>query len=324
MGLIEEINEWDSNLERPFYSYNFNSIYEILDYKEKKFFKHYSPTAGSAHSGFWDRLESWLENVHVEKEKKALFEFTLNIHFVTREDFTQLFLSAYSGPIKRWIIDLHDIALDQQLDTNQNTQLLERTWYGSVTDMNLGEFYRVNRISGTDVRTDFNTIVKLGDPAKIQAYINGNNITQMVSIEDFIGSGDQFMKILNIMPSCLKRLPVLIVPLIICSDGLNNIKSHLMTHSFTNWHIEPVVIIDFDDCLTSKTELTNKPLEKNILEIAKYFSTQIIGGVSDEWVYGSAKTGSLVVLYSNTPDNTMPFIWWTEDWNALFPRSSRI
>lgn len=119
MTLIDKISEWDSNiLEPPFYSYNFNSIHDILEYKERIFFRQFSPTAGPTYSGFWDRLESWLENVDDEKDQKALFEFTLNIHFVTREDFEQLFLSAFSGPITRWIIDLHNINFDQQLEKN--------------------------------------------------------------------------------------------------------------------------------------------------------------------------------------------------------------
>ncbi len=321
MTLIGEINKWDSNLELPFYNYNFNSIHDILKYKEKNFFRQFSPTAGPAHPGFWDRLESWLENVDDEKDRKALFEFTLNIHFITSDDFKQLFLSAFSGPIKRWIIDLHDIAFDQQLKVNLNLQLYEHTWYGSVTDMNIGDFYRINSISGADVRPDFNTLIKLGDSKKIDKYISDNNIVQIVSVEDFIGSGSQFIKILRRAPKCFVNIPILFVPLLICSNGLNEISNFLGNRR--NWSVEPIIVIDDDDRLTTGTDLSGKPLESRIISIAQEFSHRTKGAVVEEWVYGHENTGTLIVLHSNTPDNTLPFIWYTNNWNALFPRSPR-
>lgn len=187
--------------------------------------------------------------------------------------------------------------------------------------MNLGEFYRVNGISGADVRTDFNTLVKIGDPIKIEDYINEHSITQIVSIEDFIGSGDQFEKILAKIPDCIKKLPVLFVPLLICYNGDNTISK--MLNGYSNWQIDPVIIIDEGSCLTPKANLSNKHLERRVLEVAKNFSNNIKGNTTDEMIYGFGKTGALVVLHSNTPDNTMPFIWWADNWNALFPRSSR-
>lgn len=323
MTLIDEINEWDSNiLERPFYSHDFNSIHDILKYKEEHFFREFSPTAGPVHSGFWDRLESWLENVDNEKDKKSLFEFTLNIHFVTSDDFKQLFLSAFSGPIKRWAIDLHNIDFNQQLDERLNLQLHEHTWYCSVTDMNLGEFYRVNNITGISVRPDFNTLASMGDGEAIQQYMSDNGFNQVVLLEDFVGSGTQFTGILEQGLSYFGDTPILFVPLLICPNGLNNITRDLMAYS--NWKIEPVIKIDRSDSLTPETNLSGNPLEKEIVNIAKNFSRRTGGDVVDELVYGHENTGALVVLHSNTPDNTMPFIWWADNWNALFPRSARI
>ncbi len=322
MALIDEINEWDSDLTKPpFHSYNFNSIHDILEYKEKNFFRQFSPTSGHGHPGFWDRLESWLENVDDEKDKKALFEFTLNIHFITGEDFKQLFMSAFAGPVKRWIIDLHNIDFDDQLDDSLNLQLHNHTWYCSVTDMNLGEFYHVNNITGVDVRPDFNTLTSMGDGATIQKYISDNGFKQIVLIEDFVGSGTQFGDVLEKGPSYFGDIPILFVPLLICSSGLDRVKNDLM--GYDKWKIDPVIVINKSDGLTPETDLSEKHLEREIIDIAKAFSSKQRGSVIEELVYGHENIGALVVLHSNTPDNTMPFIWWTDNWNALFPRSPR-
>lgn len=322
MALIEKINEWDSDLSAPFYSESFYSIYEILDYKEKNFFKQFSPTSAHGHPVFWDRLESWLENISDDKDMKALFEFTLNIHFFTMEDFKHLFLSAFSGPVKRWIIDLYNITLDQDIDGILNPQLHNKTWYCSVTDMDIGGFYRVNNITGIEVRPDFNTLAAMGDKDAIKTYISKKGFNQIVLLEDFVGSGKQFSDILSKCNSYFGNMPILFVPLLICSNGLCDIKDELKNHK--NWSINPVIIIEEGDRLNSNTDLSNKPLESEIVNIAKLFSRSTIGNVANDMVYGFENTGALIVLHSNTPDNTMPFIWWTDNnWNALFPRSSR-
>jgi hypothetical protein len=322
MTLIEEIHEWDSDLSRPFYSHSFNSIYEILVYKEKNFFNQFSPTAGHGHPAFWDRLDNWLGNVSDDKDKKALFEFTLNIHFFTTEDFKHLFLSAFSGPIKRWIIDLYDITLDKNIDGILNSQLHDTTWYCSATDMDIGGFYRVNNITGVEVRPDFNTLSAMGDVNAINTYMSSNGFNKIVLLEDFVGAGTQFSNILSKCNSYFGNIPILFVPLLICSNGLRDIRVKLRNHN--NWSINPVIIIDEDDRLNSNTELSNKPLESEIVNIAQSFSHHTHGSVENDRVYGFKNTGAMIVLHSNTPDNTIPLIWWTENWNALFPRSPRI
>lgn len=322
MTLIDEINEWESDLLKPFYSHSFNSIYNILEYKERNFFGQFSPTVGHGHPPFWDRLEGWLDNVSDSKDRRALFEFTLNIHFFTKEDFDHLFLSAFSGPIKRWIIDLNNIALDQDIDRMLDPQLYSTTWYCSVTDMNIGGFYRVNNITGVDVRPDLNTLSTMGDVDSIKAYISREGFNRIVLLEDFVGSGGQFSDIFKRGNSYFGNMPILFVPLIICSNGLRDISAKLSSHG--NWSIDPIIIIDEDDRLDSNVDLRNKPLESEIVNIAKFFSCKINGSVATEMVYGFEDTGALIVLHSNTPDNTMPFIWWTDEWRALFPRSPRI
>lgn len=322
MTLIDEISEWDSDLLKPFYSHSFNSIYEILDYKEKNFFGQFSPTAGHGHYPFWDRLESWLDNVSDTKDRRALFEFTLNIHFFTKEDFDHLFLSAFSGPIKRWIIDLFNFTLDQDIDKMLNQQLYNTTWYCSVTDMDIGKFYRVNNITGVDVRPDLNTLAAMGDVNAIRNYISSEGFDKIVLLEDFVGSGSQFLDIFDKCNSYFGNMPILFVPLIICSNGLRDIGVKLK--NYNNWSIAPVLIINDDDRLDSSTNLSNKPLESEIVNIAEAFSYRITGSAVNDMIYSFGDTGALAVLHSNTPDNTMPFIWWTDNWSALFPRSPRI
>lgn len=330
MALMNDIVAWDSSLSTPFYRKSFNSIYEILDYHEKNFFGQFIPTSSHAHQDFWQRLEYWLKNVSDVNDKKALFEFTLYIQFITREDFNQLFLSAFSGPVKRWIIDLYNINLDQRsIDDEVNLRLhknngFNHTWYCSVTDMNIGEFYRINHIEGHDVRPDLNTLATMGDEQHIHDYMSGRNIEQIVLLEDFVGSGSQFRSTLEKSLKYFGGKPTLFVPLFICSNGLADVSDVLA--GYGNWRIDPVVVIDEGDRLHPGTDSTNKPLENKIIQIAKDFSSRIRGSISEELVYGCGKTGALIVLHSNTPDNTMPFIWWNKNdskWNPLFPRSNR-
>lgn len=327
MNLSEKVNEWDNDISKTPFTYpTYNFIYEVINYKDEKFFSNFSPTSGPEHTGFWDRLETWIENMDSDEDQKALFEFVLSLHFISHEDMMALFSSAFSGPIKRWLIDLRDIKFDSNLDSNIEIQTHQKTWYASITDMNLGDFYRVNGIHGISVRSDFNSLVKLGDSGKIEKYIKGKGFKQIVLIEDFIGSGEQFLEIVEEFPDFLKKIPILFAPQIICSDGYNQIKKILS--AFTNWQIDPVLVVDEIDRLHPSMDLSNMPLQQRIIKIARTFSChwkKIEKNFSlDTMIYGFGKTGALIVLYSNTPDNTMPIIWKKiKNWNALFLRSSR-
>ncbi len=324
MILTDKVIEWDSDISgKPFSYPTYSFIYDVINYKEKYFFNGFSPTSGSDHLGFSERLEEWINNVDSEKEQKALFEFVLNIHFITHEDMKALFSSAYSGPIKRWLIDNKNIKFDCNLDANLETQLKSKTWYTSLTDMNLGDFYRVNHIQGIDVRPDFKTLVNLGDPRIIESYIKENGFEQIVMIEDFIGSGATFAGIVSKLASFLTNIPILFTPQIICTDGLDYIKNCLKSYKY--WQIDPVLVVNKNDCIHPDLDISNHRFKQTIIEIARNFSMQFESDSDlDNWIYGFGKTGSLIVLYSNTPDNTMPIIWRkTENWNALFIRSSR-
>jgi hypothetical protein len=332
MDLLEKINDWDSEISTDGPTYpKYNAIYEGIIYKEKKFFKDFTPATSTEHLGFWDRLENWVANVEQDDDQKALFEFVLSIHFISHEDMVSLFTSALNGPISRWIIDLRAIEFDHNLNSNLDRHLFSKTWYASLTDMNIGDFYRANNIQGIKIRPDFNTLVELGDDKKLEKLITDQGYKQLVLIEDFIGSGLQFSQIVKRFPDFLKNFPILFVPQIICSDGLNKIADYLKKYSA--WKIEPVLIVDKADCLYPGKNLSDSVLLKKIIEIgtkkfigewAKHLKIDISKFDIDTGLYGCGRIGALIVLYTNTPDNTMPLIWKKiEDWNALFPRSSR-
>nr|NJM02338.1 hypothetical protein [Desulfobacula sp.] len=121
---------------------------------------------------------------------------------------------------------------------------------------------------------------------------------------------------------------ILVVPLIICPKGFDRIKN---IEKSCNVTFSPVLSLNKNNFISknptsgeksSLTELRNLVFDKYLL-VSGGKSAQL--GVKPYGPLGYNDTGGMIVMYTNTPDNTLPIIhWWSETWEPLFPRHSRV
>jgi hypothetical protein len=313
---------------------SFTQLLHQLEYFSEKFFSRYIPALFPPHPpSYHDRLVSWLNNEGLKAEQqRLLFEFALKIAFFSFEDFLQLYRTAFVGPVTRWIIDELGLSLEQSdFQLRLQEERTQHTWYCPVTDsMVISEFYHGNGIAGIDQRPAFRPLREFCEPSSLTSYMACRGLKRLVLMEDFVGSGTQCIDIVRWATQELS-CPVLFVPLVICPDGTKAFTD-LASAFASRLRFEPVLPLDASAFVAPEGG-TKDALLSRIADLATSIHSTIAGTPDTSYGrFGFSKPGdrtkgAAVVLFSNTPDNSLPLIHHharpPSNWKALFPRVSR-
>ncbi len=302
-----------------------------INFLSDALFHDYQPTQASA-PDFFTRLEDWLRNVVDKKDKKNLFKLLPHLFYMGSKEFNSLYRMAYNEIIARWIIDVDNISLTDftAAKTDLDNALLN-TWICPITDsMNINSFYHINNVPGeVDYRPQWynsnqpwNTISD-----GLVNYINNNGVNKLVLMEDFVGSGSQVEQTIVHAINLGLSIPILFIPLVICPDGVgrfNNLQAaHAeLTYKSTlelsdNCFVLPAVRTGEDNHFPNVRELVDRVYNLTSCGIAA-------GSVKPYSPFGFRQTGGLVVMHSNTPDNSLPVIHHeSNSWSPIFKRHSR-
>jgi len=318
----------------------FNEIHQSLTFFSKTHYHQYVPTKGAEHPDFETRLLKWLSNVATDDQRAILFELSPRVTFLTSEDVTKLHQSAIAGPICQWVVDGLGLSFDDPMFRSQLFDEIEHhTWFTSITDsMQISEFHHANNLGGTDFRPDWKSLAQFGDPKKIRLYMQKNTnakgdaspLKRIVILEDFVGSGTQMAMgsgSVAFAASHFSDVPILLCPLIVCPEGASLARKLVAAHP--NVTFSPVLQVTQDQLISPKTRSPNGSFEKAARDFCGDVHPLVEGDGKEKprpySAWGFRETGSLVVLYTNTPANSLPVIHHrSTTWNALFPRSARI
>jgi len=338
MPTYKLVTDWDLSGVEPINGGTFNLIYERLEFFNKRHYHEYVPCSGPEHPDFMIRLSKWINNVEQTEEtkKRLLFEFAPQILFFGKEDFVSLYQAAFRGPITRWIIDELNLRIDDpDIDSKIATELYHHTWYCPITDsMSISDFHHANQIGGVNLRPDFLSLKTFADKQKIVTFMQNHKdatgvnkpLNRIVLLEDFVGSGVQSDTIISFAASLPGDILILFIPLIICPKGAEIIRNKV--NKFKNLSYEPIIELGEDLFINNEIGLSGK-IEKNIRDLVNDTYPAVVGNNASRprpySPFGFNKTGATVVMYSNTPANTLPLIQHESNtWHALFPRSARI
>jgi hypothetical protein len=328
-------------LVRRWSSDNLTKVNRRIVDLERWLYKTYEPNKFGP-DDFWVRLEKWLDNVPSDSEKQLLFQLLVEILYLGPFEFEELYRCAYQGPIARWLIDTCSIDVFAPDGQKELIEAAGETWFCPVTDsFRVNAFFHVNNLAaGANLRPDWHSLLKLGDVEKINSYCKTNNIKRLVLLEDFVGGGSQSLAAVDFAATKVNDLNVLFVPLVICPTGAINARqlaASLSANRAGALRFSAVMELPEVAFLTRNQSPYVEPNTlvtalRDLIE-AKY--PEVSGGrqPGKEKPYhpfgypDDDPTGGLVVMYSNTPDNTLPLIHWRPPegtWNPIFPRHSRV
>ena len=288
-------------------------------------------------AGFWRRLASWIKNANGDDHlERQLFKSINNIFYIGPDEFNELYRQAYNRSVSRWLIDLNKIGFT---NVNQSKNMLlsevSSTWFCPVSDsLKIGDFYHLNSIpTPADLRPDWRTLSKLGDNQAIRTYIQNHKIKYIVLLEDFVGGGSQMSEAVDYIQQFTDLVSVLIVPLVVCPAGTKNISQKVLG---TSMRYDPVLELSSECFISQMKDDDEKEYITQLREMANRTYLSVTNGqeagkadfdgvlIKPYYPLGWDQTGGLVVMHTNTPDNTLPmFHWSSESWSAIFPRHSR-
>jgi len=305
-------------------------ILHQLNFLEQKLFYQYEPSL-PPNPSYFTRLREWLDNLPTDADQQLAFELASRLFFVGRNEITGLYRTAYAGPIMQWLIQSHNLSVIN-LDLQQQLKdCIQSTWFCPITDsMKINEFLHVNDIRNEiNHRPDWQSLSKFGSPEKIKTYINSKNIKRIVLLEDFIATGVQASKAIEFAANlyAADHLPVLVVPLILCPQAIDTFASMKLPNHVT---IDPVLLLEKQHFVLDD-EAKNTSILNQFKKLAEQTYLQVTSGIppsNNDKPYGPlgfGNTGGLLILATNTPDNTLPLVHWrSSTWNPLFPRHSRV
>jgi hypothetical protein len=148
-------------------------------------------------------------------------------------------------------------------------------------------------------------------------------------LEDFIGNGGQVSKAVMFAATHLTNIPILVIPLIICPQGIKT--AQILEATYSHIKISPVISMPEDQFINADiTKIKEEFIKKIHLLSVKTYSKVTSSEIIDEEIdpygpFGWRNTGGLIVMHTNTPNNTIPLIHTkSRTWNPLFKRHKRI
>jgi glycosyltransferase involved in cell wall biosynthesis len=317
----DKIISWSSDSELDYVLLN-----GFLEYLGENLFHDFEPTAGS-HPAFINRFEDWINNLKSEEDQQRLFELSLKIFYIGREEFLSLYRTAYTSTYFKWLFDILGLNLSSDYKSSLE-DALGKTWFCPVTDsFKINQFYHINEIKTRHTfRPDWRSLKKFGSENRIHTYLKCNQVEYLVLLEDFVGTGTQANPVIKFAHETCPNLKILFIPLIIYPSGYNLIRDSQKEAS--NFTIDPVILL-------SEEELINRPCaEKNpdiqeFIHLINKSKEFVFNGFSADFTrkiseYGFGETGGLTVTFSNTPNNSLPLIYLdSPEWKSLFKRHFR-
>lgn len=325
------VKSWGSN--------DLSVVNRQIAHLERWLFKSYEPDKFNS-GDFWHRLNECFSKLNTDAEKQSIFHLVTKILYLGPVEFEELYRCAYDGPIARWLVDLEGIDVFATDASVKLKQAARETWFCPVTDsFRVNAFFHINNLSvGTSLRPDWRSLCELADEGKLNNYCVANGIKRLVLLEDFVGGGSQSMSAVHFAATLTHGLNVLFVPLVICPGGhtralalervlcakrADSLRYEAVLRLPDNAFLTPTSApIDIDDPMLGVLRQT---IEDTYIRVSGGAPL----GTKPYHPYGypvNKPTGSLVVMYSNTPDNTLPLIHWRpagSSWSPIFPRHTR-
>ena len=292
--------------------------YEFL---ARNLFADYQPTRRDSRSeqrDFMKRLELWLGQFRDNEERLVAFRSIEYLFFAGVQEYDELYRCGYQA-IERWLLEVNE--LDPFTADESIRSELRRCWICPVTDsLLINSFLHVTGISGQQYRPDWYSLSRLGDAEAIQEYVRSSGIRFLVLLEDFVGSGRQAAEVVGFAKSVMD-IPILVLPLIICEPGVD--KIHRLCAGSGQVTLQPIVTIPYN-CLIGPNPRGGEPATFPPLRTLMQAHYRRLRRSLNGGGFGFGKVGSMMVTYSNCPNNTPPLYHRARPGDtALFPRLSR-
>lgn len=319
------IDTWiRSTIDRSQQALRLKQIYEL---QAEFLFNQYEPNKASASEAgmsFIHRVERWINSFDTDEDRWSAFHSLRYFFFIGQQETEELYRCAVQQKLLPWITELVQLDIFSENFPKLLDEALLDVWPCPVTDsLRINSLLHRTDLNGKSLRPDWLSLKQLGDPSKIQEYVNRHGVKYLVLFEDFSGSGAQCERATKFALSAFPG-PILLVPLVVCSPG-DEILRALASNSGGRLSYAPVIVLR-KECLVAENRGDSEPNSFLSLRLAMEHGYEKGKFSNSGGPYGHNGVGSLVSSYSNCPNNSPPiFHAKSETWPfPIFPRKRRV
>lgn len=301
-----------------------------IEFLERELFHEYSVTAHGQHSSFGSRLARWIGNLASDADRQNLYRVLAHLFFIGKKEQDAAYRTAYSKHVMQWLMKNSNI---DPFDPNAGILLEQEvaaTRFTEITDsFGIRDFCLTNEIQTEALRYKWEGNTNNWNAADFRRdVLRENRVNEiprrnLVLFEDFVGSGSQMLRAVDLAVRIGPDVNVLLCPLFICPDGFTQAINR--SNAFNHFSFSPVLAFEKRFFISGyRTAGENSDFER-VRRLLLKIHPKIQGGLQEYGPFGYEQTGAFVVPHSNCPDNTVPAIHKKRDgsWDPLFLRNSR-
>ncbi|MDR4490242.1 MAG: hypothetical protein R2685_04995 [Candidatus Nitrosocosmicus sp.] len=232
-------------------------------------------------------ITQWLLNFDTNKEKLLALRLLDNLRYLTEKNLTYSVKALYNRIIR--VIGTNKVIYSNIGDIKNGSMTIVKT------------FMDVNKIGHKKVR-QFSSLNSYSNPD-----------TVLILIDDFIGSGNTFIKWYNQNTEGLMNFKtVYFASLLAVDTGISNIKNITKIETICS------LPLNDSDRIFSSNDFTDQEKKDIRVLIERYKSIQ-----SKEFIYGFDNSQLLLAFEKKVPNNTIALLWADQNgWTPLLKRKS--
>lgn len=311
---------------------------------------------------FIESLAQWLRQFETKEEKASAYEFVKHrLIFLSNNQISHLTNLSYSTIIEPIIIkkvasqiEIPDYLIAQTIASEQYKKTFRQSLFIGLSDgSKIDQLRRYAQLNNEQVLTTYYIDQdKISDlQAELKSSCNADKFSSIFLIDDFTASGKSYAriedgkekgKILKLLNKIYntedpvssiidkESLTIHIVFYVATEGAMNNMTNAINQYAKSkgvniSYTIQAVQIINDD----IKSVFIEDSVFLSLLQ--KYYDDDINDkhykkGNINNWPYlGFGECGLSLVLHHNTPNNSLPILWFPEDMKVrgLFPRITR-
>ena len=310
------------------------------------------------------RIEDWLANFKEPEEKdSALFLLSKCMYFGSsniRALLRALYRDKFRAPILQEIRANNGNTLDETIIENAYRERLKKTRFlgvGNPSESGVHLLYFFRQENQLPKKLFVNTddlLENIDNPETIKLRDTCQDVEHIIFLDDLCGSGSQISKDTNVKRCVqnLRRLPkcprISYLMLFGMSTGIEKVRNAKYKDTDIKLFDEVETVIEFNDtykCFSEHSRyFTDEDLKQNTKAMAFKYGKELIAYTIDRDItkqltpeirqqriehraLGFGDCQLLLSLHHNTPNNTLPIIWFDDDeslWTPIFKRYSKL
>ena len=313
-------------------SRDFAEIRSLTDFLEQVLYAEYEPVGVGAQGEFGVRLAEWIGSAQRDADRRALYLLLGRLVFLGRAQMMAGYRTAYSRNIASWLMDVEGLSFFGRATEARLNKAAEETAFTEVTDsFGLGNFLRWNNIAGRGLRFTWEQHLSTWDPDAFMRDVmySGPGVPRknLVLLEDFVGSGSQMVRAVNLACSLADVERVLLCPIVICPDGGDCARALVRKYGKLNY--SPVLELP-EEAFIAEVAVPDEHKHHELIRKALVGLQALVKGTPRSWpqatsAFGYMDTGAVFCKFDNCPDNSVPVLHHRSDlgWSPLFLRTAR-